>query len=143
MREIIYLHRRGLVYASSSYHEWRWRVTTNRDRAAYAADVRDGPAHSTWPAPRGPARATKQNKISKVSHRQGTKKPRKNRHAGSPKPFFILSFYNVPRFILENFCHQFFFFDSLIFGRHRPILPEPTRICTSIKPVKRFWGSPS
>lgn len=121
LREIIYLHRRGLVYASSSCHEWRWRVTTNRGRAACAADVRDGPAHSTWPALRGPARATKQNKISNVSHRQGTKKPLKKRHAGSPKSLFSL--------ITQNITNSFYLFD----GRHRPILPEPTRVCTSIE----------
>lgn len=131
LREKIYLHRRGLVCASSSCHEWRWRVTTNRGRAACAAVFRGGPAHSTWPAPRGPARATKQNKISKVSYRQGTKKPRKKRHAGSPKPFLCQCCFAI----------YLYFFYCAFFGRHRPILPEPTRICTSIKPVKRFWGS--
>lgn len=120
LREIIYLHRRGLVYASSSCHEWRWRVTTNRGRAACAADVRDGPAHSTWPAPRGPARATKQNKISKVSHRQGTKKPRKNRHAGSPKPFQKIS----PFVFNKSPIYLFFFIDSLLLAATDPFCPS-------------------
>lgn len=123
LREIIYLHRRGLVYASSSCHEWRWRVTTNRGRAACAADVRDGLAHSTWPVPRGPARATKQNKISKVSHRQGTKKPRKNRHAGSPKPLFHNVIY-IP-ILSENLSPIFFVSIAYFLAATDPFCPSP------------------
>lgn len=96
LREGGYLHRRDLAYASSSCRELRWRVKTNRGRAAYAADVRGVLVHSIWPAPRDPARATKQNRVSKVSHRQGTKKPRKNRHAGRPQPFLF-------QFFCQNF----------------------------------------
>lgn len=65
-----YLHRLGLACASSSCHEWRWRATTSRGRAACAAASPGGPTHSTSPAPRGPARATKQNfTISNVTRR--------------------------------------------------------------------------
>lgn len=59
-----YLHLEDLAYASSSFREWRWRGTTNRDKAAYAAAFRVEPVHSTWPAPPGPAHATKQNRVS-------------------------------------------------------------------------------
>lgn len=74
LRGLGYLHRRGLVCASSSCREWRSHATTNPDRAACAAVVHAAPTHSTWPAPRGPMRATKQNRVSKCRASAGTKR---------------------------------------------------------------------
>lgn len=59
-----YLRLGGLVCASSSWRGSRWLATTSPDRAACAAGARVAPTHSTWPAPRGPARATKQEHLS-------------------------------------------------------------------------------
>lgn len=79
-----YLLRQGLVCASSSCREWRSRVTTNPGRAACAAVARVAPAHSTWPVPRGPMRATKQNKVKQSRASAGTKRSHATRPAGLP-----------------------------------------------------------
>ncbi|KAF7282479.1 hypothetical protein GWI33_002624 [Rhynchophorus ferrugineus] len=75
-----YLRLGGLAYASSSCREWRWRGTTSQDKAACAAASHGVPIHSTWLAPRGPAHATKQNRVSNVSHRQAPRSRVQDRH---------------------------------------------------------------